>query len=104
MNYKKIKFLEVLRFLHSNNQASQRMISKKLGLSLGKVNYIIKNLKYKGLIKFKNFKINISSKNQERKLNYFYILTTKGINTKIIQSKNYLRMLSLEFDKLKRDL
>ena len=37
--------------------SSQRELSDELGFSLGKLNYCLKALKYKGLIKIKNFKI-----------------------------------------------
>jgi len=49
-------FFTVLRKLHKDPNASQRRIAEELNLSLGKINYCIKALKNKGLIKVKNFK------------------------------------------------
>ena len=46
----------------------------------GKLNYCIKALRAKGLIKIENFKKN------PKKLNYIYILTPKGITEKSIDS------------------
>ena len=46
---------DILRKLVSNPKLSQRELSKELGLSLGKVNYCLKELKKKGLIKLNNF-------------------------------------------------
>ena len=49
-------YLNILRSLHKKDSLSQREISKDLGMSLGKVNYCLKHLRAKGLLKVKNFK------------------------------------------------
>ena len=67
---------DVLRVIKNNPDLTQRDIAKDLKLSLGKVNYCIKSLKDKGLIKINNFKKN------PNKLGYFYILTTRGLSEK----------------------
>ena len=61
----KIKFmksdqdnLNVLRAINKKPKASQREMAKNLGFSLGKLNYCLKALKSKGLIKIQNFKNN----------------------------------------------
>ena len=46
----------LLRLLDKKPNKTQRKIAEELGLSLGKLNYCIKALKKKGLIKIKNFK------------------------------------------------
>ena len=53
-------------------------------MSLGKLNYCIKALKKKGLIKIQNFK------NNSNKLRYVYILTPKGINIKTKLTINFI--------------
>ena len=68
--------LNILRNISKNSNANQRQLAKSLGFSLGKLNYCINALKNKGLIKMKNFKKN------PKKLNYFYVLTPKGISEK----------------------
>ena len=68
----------VLREVGKKPGTSQRELSKNLGLSLGKINYCIKALKDKGLIKISNF-----SKNPN-KLKYVYILTPKGVASKTV--------------------
>ena len=68
--------LDVLRKIQKNPKASQRRLAKELGFSLGKLNYCLKALQEKGLIKMNNFKKN------PKKLNYFYVLTPKGIAEK----------------------
>ena len=47
---------EVLRKLHKNPEATQRELAIELGFSLGKLNYCLKELKHKGLVKIDNFK------------------------------------------------
>ena len=46
---------EILRKLDKNTEFSQRELAKELGFSLGKLNYCLKALQKKGLIKLKNF-------------------------------------------------
>ena len=47
---------EVLREIHKNPKASQREMAQVLGFSLGKLNYCLRALKDKGLVKINNFK------------------------------------------------
>ena len=67
---------EILRKIQKKPNSSQRELADELGFSLGKLNYCLKALQTKGFVKIKNF-----SKNPN-KLNYFYILTPKGIAEK----------------------
>jgi MarR family transcriptional regulator, temperature-dependent positive regulator of motility len=90
--------LNLLRLLDKQPEQSQRKIAEELGLSLGKLNYCIKALKNKGLIKIKNFKKN------NNKLHYLYLLTPKGIKTKAKMTLNYLIKKSKEYEELKKEL
>ena len=56
---------EILRKIAKDPKASQRDLAKELGFSLGKLNYSLKALQKKGLVKLENFQ------NQETKLNIF---------------------------------
>ena len=47
----------VLRKIQKKPKSSQRELAKHLGFSLGKLNYCLKALQEKGLVKIKNFKI-----------------------------------------------
>lgn len=69
-------YFEILRKLEKKPQSNQRDLANQLGVSLGKLNYCLKALKEKGLIKIKNFKKN------PKKINYIYVLTPLGIATK----------------------
>ena len=55
MNYKTDEF-NILRKIKSKPNSSQRQMANELGFSLGKLNYCLKALKEKGLVKIKNFK------------------------------------------------
>ena len=69
--------LNLLRKINKNSKLNQRQLAKELGFSLGKLNYCLKALKDKGLIKIDNFKKN------PNKINYMYVLTPAGVATKI---------------------
>ena len=58
----------VLRKINSKPKSTQRELAEELGFSLGKLNYCLKALKTKGLIKMKNFEKN------PNKINYIYVL------------------------------
>ena len=89
---------EVLRKIEKLPQASQRDLAKELGFSLGKLNYCLKALKKKGIIKIENFKKN------PRKINYFYILTPAGISEKKKLTINFMKKKVEEYDELKKEL
>jgi len=89
---------EVLRVINKHSNLSQRKLAGKLGFSLGKLNYIIKALKEKGLIKINNFNKN------PNKLNYVYILTPKGIAEKTNLTVSFMKRKMSEYEELKEDL
>ena len=89
---------EVLRKIQKNPNSSQRKLANDLGFSLGKLNYCVKALKQKGLIKINNFKKN------KQKLNYFYILTPKGFVEKKNLTIKFLKIKMNEYDSLLKEL
>ena len=88
----------VLREVGKKPGTSQRELSKNLGLSLGKINYCIKALRDKGLIKISNF-----SKNPN-KLKYVYILTPKGVASKTRLTIDFMKRKMKEYEELKKEL
>jgi len=88
----------VLRKIKEKPESSQRMLAEELGFSLGKLNYCLKALKVKGLIKILNFKKN------PNKLNYVYILTPKGISQKTKLTLNFMKQKMKEYDELKKEI
>tara|TARA_B100000886_G_scaffold340037_1_gene307601 strand:- start:12555 stop:12860 length:306 start_codon:yes stop_codon:yes gene_type:complete len=90
--------LNLLRQIGSNKNQSQRDLAKEMGFSLGKLNYCLKRLNEKGLVKIKNFKKN------PNKLNYVYLLTPKGINEKTKLTINFMKRKMKEYDELKKEI
>ena len=89
---------DILRKINSKPNSSQRELASELGFSLGKLNYCLKALKNKGLIKIKNFKTN------PNKLGYAYILTPKGISIKTRLTLNFMKRKMQEYDELKSEI
>src|SRR4030065_2054799 len=89
---------KALRELEKDSTLSQRDLSKKVGLSVGRVNYIIKALLEKGYIKAHRFK------NSKNKIGYMYILTPKGISERIIQTQTFLQKKNEEYIRLKQEI
>ena len=94
----RIDLLNILRKINRQPSLSQRKLAKELGFSLGKLNYCLKALQSKGLIKIENFKKN------PNKLNYFYVLTPKGIAQKTKLTLGYMKRKMKEYDELKKEL
>ena len=90
----------VLRKIQSNPDLTQRELAKDLGFSLGKLNYCLKALNSKGLVKIENFK------KKEKKLSYIkkYILTPKGIDFRIKLTIQFMKRKMKEYDELKKEL
>ena len=97
MDFNKDHF-DVLRKVGKKSNLTQRKLASDLGFSIGKLNYCLKKLQNKGLIKIKNFKKN------PNKLNYVYILTPKGIAQKAKLTYNFMQRMMKEYDELKSEL
>ena len=90
---------EVLRKIEKTSYTNQRKLAQELGFSLGKLNYCLKALKKKGLIKLQNFQ------KKENKINYFgYIITPKGIAERTKLTINFMQRKMREYDELKSEL
>ena len=91
-------YLNLLRKIKDKPKSSQRELAEELGFSLGKLNYCLKALKSKGLVKINDFRKN------PNKINYIYVLTPKGISHKTSLTINFMKRKMKEYDELKRDL
>ena len=90
---------EVLRRIKDNPKTSQRELANELGFSLGKLNYCLKALQNKGLVKLQNFQ------RQPNKINYLqYIITPKGISERTKLTINFMKRKMREYDELKKEL
>ena len=88
----KLDEFNTLREISAKPQSSQRNLAKKLGFSLGKLNYCVTALKNKGLIKLRNFK------NSENKAKYTYLLTSKDLR----KGKAYNRIYEKKNERVRR--
>ena len=88
----------VMKYINNTQKISQRELSQSLNISLGKVNYIIKALVNKGIVKARNFT------NSQNKRAYAYYLTSKGLQEKAKLTVSFFERKSKEYDKLKAEL
>ena len=88
----------LLRKIEKKPKSTQRELAEELGFSLGKLNYCLRALKSKGLIKISNFRKN------PNKINYIYVLTPKGISEKTKLTINFMKRKMKEYDELRDEL
>ena len=88
----------LLRKVQKKPNSTQRELAKDLGFSLGKLNYLLKELQLKGLLKINNFKKN------PNKFDYLYILTPKGISQKTKLTINFMKKKLTEYEELKKEI
>tara|TARA_A100001015_G_C14878631_1_gene667406 strand:- start:93 stop:395 length:303 start_codon:yes stop_codon:yes gene_type:complete len=90
---------ELLRRIQKKPKASQRELAEDLGFSVGKLNYCLKALQKKGLVKLQNFQ------KKKNKLNYLqYVITPKGISERTKLTLNFMKRKMKEYDELKEEL
>ena len=92
MEIDKEEHLKLLKKIEKDPNTSQRDLSIDLNMSLGKINYCIKALKKKGLIKIGNFKKN------KNKFKYIYVLTPRGIVEKAKITLKFMKIKMKEYD------
>jgi EPS-associated MarR family transcriptional regulator len=90
--------LRLMRLFAANPQASQRDVARELGISVGKVNYCLKALVHKGLVKASRFR------NSPNKGAYRYLLTPRGIEQKAALTAHFLRIKTREYEALRAEI
>ncbi len=98
VNSKEDTKFRVLRLLEENPDLTQREMANKLGISLGGVNYCLRALIDKGLVKIQNFQ------GSDNKLGYSYFLTPKGIYEKSVLAAGFLKRKMDEYEALKKEI
>lgn len=88
----------ILSLIESSPEMSQREIARELGVSLGKINYVLKALVEKGFIKAHNFA------QHPKKLHYRYLLTPSGIDEKTRITLSFLRRKVREYHEIKSEI
>jgi len=89
---------QILKILEKDSNFTQRKLSITLGVSLGKINYCMKKLIEKGLIKANNFR------NHDNKIQYSYLLTPKGIEEKARLTLEFIKTKTEEYNTLEEEI
>ena len=92
------EMLMLLQTINANPQMTQRDLSSHLGLSLGKINFLVKAMIEKGFVKAENFK------NSKNKIAYLYFLTPIGIEEKAKITYRFLKRKMAEYEKLEKEI
>ena len=90
--------LNLLNLLQEEPKLTQREMNRKVGVSLGKINYCISALTKKGMIKVERFK------KAEKKSAYMYRLTPKGLEEVANLTISFLKIRIAEYDKIKKEI
>jgi EPS-associated MarR family transcriptional regulator len=96
---KKEETLFIFKELEANPNTTQRDLSGRLNISLGKINYLLRELILKGFIKAKSF-----TDNPGKLIKIHYLLTEKGMEEKLRLIRHFLQIKEVEYNKLKQEM
>ena len=88
----------LLRLLQDNPELSQRQLALELGVSVGKVNYSLRALLDRGLVKVRNFR------DSQNKLAYAYYLTPKGAEERVRATAQFLKRKMKEYEQIRDEI
>jgi EPS-associated MarR family transcriptional regulator len=88
----------LLKTLEENPGLSQRDMAKRLGVSLGKINFCLNALVEKGSLKINNFR------NSDNKQAYAYLLTPRGVEQKARMTVEFLHYKMQEYERLRKEI
>lgn len=88
----------LLKLIEANPGINQREMAQAMGVSLGKVNYCIKALVKKGIIKIHGFR------HHGNKRAYAYLLTAGGIEAKARLAVTYLKDKMAEYEAIRSEI
>ena len=94
----KEEILSIIKEIESDPTATQRALSQRLGISLGKINYLLQELIKKGLVKVRNF-----SKNSGKLGKIQYYLTTQGLEHKMHLMHHFLNKKETEYNNIRAE-
>lgn len=97
-NFLKEETLQLINEIETDSSLNQRILSQRLNISLGKTNYLLKELVKKGIVKIASF-----SKNPKKTRKLKYILTPKGLERKIKLTYHFLQVKEAQYNKLKKE-
>ena len=90
--------LRIFREINKSPKLTQRELSSRLGISLGKVNFLVNALIRKGFVKVENFK------KSSNKTAYFYLMTPGGIEEKSRMTYHFLKRKMREYEQLELEI
>ena len=88
----------VLKWLQNNPNVTQRQLASELGVSLGKVNFLLKSLTQAGWVKLENFK------RSDKKIGYAYLLTPSGLMEMAKITRSFLERKEVEYQQLNNEI
>ena len=88
----------LMRLVAARPELSQRELARELGISLGKLNFCLRALVSKGLIKAINFKSN------KNKACYLYFLTPRGAEEKARITVRFLQRKLAEYESMRIEI
>ena len=91
--------LFIFKELEANPNVTQRDLSSRLNISLGKTNYLLREFISRGLVKAKSF---TGNPGKLRKIHYF--LTEKGLEEKFRLLQHFLQLKEVEYNQLKQEM
>ena len=97
-NYEQEIRYRLLKVLSQDPNLGQRDMAKRMGISLGKVNYCVSELSSKGWIKITRFK------SAKKKIPYTYMLTPKGLEEKGRLTLTFLKRKLSEYEEIKKQI
>jgi len=99
MNPQQQAHFRVLQILTEHPEINQRDLAQRLGVSLGKTNYLLNALIEKGWIKIGNFR-----RSESKLKKVAYLLTPAGIHHRIRLTQGYLARKEAEYEALKAEI
>lgn len=87
-----------LRLLEKPPEMSQRQLAHEIGISLGRLHFLLRALVDKGFVKLGNFSAS------EDKRRYAYILTSIGLREKRALTADFLARITVEYETLRREI
>lgn len=88
----------LLKLLEHNPGLSQRELATEIGVSVGKLNYVLRLLMARGWVKAENFR------RSDNKIAYLYKLTPGGLSGKAALAVRFLRHKRAEHDRLMAEI
>ena len=88
----------LLKILSEDSSLTQQEMSRRMGISLGKLNYCLTELAKRGFVKIHRFK------DSSNKTKYMYLLTPRGMEEKTRVAMNFLKSKVREYEEIKRQI